>query len=90
MLEKLDAETSARIKGCQSQIESLKFLSDLCLGQKLYRLTDNLSKTLQKKELPAISGQAISFLTIKTLEKMRSDRDFDLFYESISKKASRI
>ena len=37
-----------------------------------------------------MSRQRLVSLTIKTLEKMRSDRDFDLFYELILKKASAI
>ena len=53
--QKLNAETSARIKDWKQRIESLIFLFfyflyiyffGLCLGQKLYGLTDNLSKTL--------------------------------------------
>ena len=59
----------------------------LSLGQKLYGLTDNLSKILQKMKLSAISGQRLASQSIKMSEKMRSDRDFDLFYELISKKA---
>ena len=40
--------------------------------------------------MAAVSGQRLASLTIETLQKMRSDRDFDLFYELIVKKASNI
>ena len=61
-LEKLDAETSARIKGRQSQMESFRVFFGLCLGQKPYGLIDNLSKTLQKKKMSAISRQRLAFV----------------------------
>ena len=66
------------------------FFFGLCLGQKLYGLTDYLSKILEKTSMPAIIGHRLASLTTETLEKMRSDRDFDLFYKLISKKASAI
>ena len=69
-------------------MESFNFFFGLYLGRKLYGLNDNLSKTLQK--MSAISGQRFGSLTVKILEKMRSNRDFDLFYELILKKASAI
>ena len=53
LLEKLDA----RIKGCKLQMESFNFFFCLCLNQKLYGLTDKLSKTLQKTKISAIIGK---------------------------------
>ena len=88
-LENLDAETSARIKGHQLQMESFSFFFVLCLGQKLYGLTDNLSKTLQKKKMSAISEQRLAFVH-RNLGKMRSSLYFELFYQSISKKAQSV
>ena len=35
--------------------------------------------------MSAISGQKLASLTIETLEKVRSDRDFDLFQELVLK-----
>ena len=90
LLEKLYAETSARIKGCKSQMEPLNILFGLCLGQKLYGLSDNLSKILHKTKMSAISGQRLGSFTTETLEKIRNDYDFDLFYELTSKKVSAI
>lgn len=67
LLEKLDDETSARIKCCKSQMESFNFFFCLCFGQKLCGLTDNLSKTIKKMKTSAISGQ--SFLDHRNLRK---------------------
>ena len=53
-------------------------------------MTNNLLKTVQQTNLSVMSGQQLVSLTVETLEKKRSDRDFDLSYELISKKASAI
>ena len=73
--EKADAETKARINGCKKQMKSFSFYFGLNLGRKLYAHTDNLSKTLQKEKMSAISGKELADLTIKTMHGMRNDRD---------------
>ena len=88
--EKPDAETKARINGCKKQMESFSFHFGLNLGRKVYAHTDNLSKTLQKEKMSSISGKELADLTIKTMQGMRNDRDFDLFYETVTKSASSI
>ena len=40
--------------------------------------------------MSAISGKELADLTIKTMQGMRNDRDFDLFYETVTKSASSI
>ena len=88
--EKPDAETKAKINGCKKQMESFSFYFGLNLGRKLYAHTDNLSKTLQKEKMSAVSGKELADLTIKTMQGMRNDRDFDLFYETLTQSASSI
>ena len=45
--------------------------------------TDNLSSTLQHKEFSASEGQEVAKLTIKTLESIRNEASFDLFWEKL-------
>ena len=45
--------------------------------------TDNLSKTLQTPKLNAADGQNIAELTCKTLERIRTDDSFKLFWEKV-------
>ena len=45
---KLDSEVKARIIGVQSQMCEFQFFDDLSLSQRLFGISDNLSKTLQK------------------------------------------
>ena len=52
------------------------------------RISDNLSKTLQDAHISTNEGQAVSSLTVKTMEKMRSDDHFTLFWETVTHKAN--
>ena len=88
--EQLDSDTKARIIGCKSQMESFKFYFGLMLSQRLYSITDNLSKTLQKEKMSALKGKELADLTVKTFEGMRNERDFNLFYEKTKSSASKI
>ena len=88
--ESLDAETRSRIIECKAQMKTFNFLFGLCLGQRHYNLTDNLSKTLQKEKMSAVSGQRLASLTAKAIQSMRNDSDFDLFYQAVRKKPERI
>ena len=90
LAEQLDSDTKARIIGCKSQMESFKFYFGLMLSQRLYSITDNLSKTLQKEKMSALKGKELADLTVKTFEGMRNERDFNLFYEKTKSSASKI
>ena len=81
--ESLDDETRFRIIGCKAQMKTFNFLFGLCVGQRHYSLTDNLSKTLQNEKMSAS-------LTIKTIQSIINDPDFDLFYQLVSKKVEKI
>ena len=82
---KLDPDVKSRIIGVQSQMSSynLLFGLHLCLGILRLRLTDNLSKTLQKPTMSAADGQSTASLTVKTLESMRSDEAFKMFFARV-------
>ena len=47
-----------------------------------------MSKTLQDAHISASEGRAVSSLTVKTLEKMRSDDHFNLFWETVTHKVN--
>ena len=56
-------------------------LFGLCLGQRLYSHTDNLSKALQSKTLPAIAALRLALLTKDTLMSLLSDENFKMFFD---------
>ena len=62
-------------------MQSFDFFFGLVLGEKLLRITDNLSKTLQIKTFSASEGQEMAKMTKRTLKSMRSEENFNLFWE---------
>ena len=62
----------------------------LYLGQRLYCHTDNLSKALQNENMSAVSGHRLALLTEETLENMRNETSFKLFFDLVVKKAADI
>jgi len=57
------------------------------LGELILSHSDNLSKTLQSPTLSAVQGQDCANLTVEVLEKLRSEENFNMFWESVSSKA---
>ena len=85
-----DMEMSARVSGIASQLEKFEFLFGVMLGEKVLQFADNLSRTLQKKELSAAEGHAAASLTCDTLCKMRTDEAFKEFWEVVQIKAAEV
>ena len=80
---KLQPDVKGRIIGVQTQMSRYKFLFGLKLSERILMITDNLSKTLQNESMSAAEGQVIAKLTIKTLEKMRSEDNFKMFFQLV-------
>ena len=76
-----DSETIACIRGVATQMHSFDFFFGLVLGESLLRNTDNLSRTLQKKNYSAAEGQLTANQTKRTLMGIRNEECFDLFWE---------
>ena len=79
-----DTETKARIQGVQSQMNTFNFLFGALLGELVLRHTDNLSRTLQN-EFSAAEGQHTASLVADTLETLRNDESFDLFWAKVGR-----
>ena len=68
------------IIGVQAEFKTFWYFLGLLLGELILKHSDNLSKTLQSSELSASEGQQIATMTVKTLQSLRSDSNFDLFW----------
>ena len=75
----LQPDVKGRIIGVQAQMHQFSLLFGLKLCERILKITDNLSKTLQKKSLS--EAQHVTELTVTTLKKMRAENDFDLFFK---------
>ena len=53
------------------------------LCERILKITDNLSRTLQKTSLSVADAQHIASLTVTTLHKMRTDVAFQAFFDLV-------
>ena len=77
-----------RVIGVKHQMGTFDYYFGVSLDAQILRVCDNLSKTLQDAHISASKGQAVSRLTVETLEKMRSDDRFNLLWETVTHKAN--
>ena len=80
-----DTEMKARILGVESQMKSFDYFFGVTLGDLILRHSDNLSRTLQKTDISAAEGQEVAAMTVQTLKSLRSDSNFSLFWEKVTK-----
>ena len=57
-----DMEMSARVNGIAAQFDKFDFRFGLMLGEKVLCLADNLSRTLQQRDLSAAVGNRVAHL----------------------------
>ena len=81
---KRDSEIKARIIGVAAQMKTFEFGFAVHLAEMLLRHTDNLSKTLQKDTISASEGQIVAPMMLATLQSVRNDESFQLFWDKLS------
>ena len=54
------------------------------LGELIPKYTNNLSRTLQHISMLAAEGQEVGAMTVTTIKSIRSDEQFDHFWEVIT------
>ena len=77
-----DSEVRARLVGVTTMTK-FSYLFGVILGECILTHTDNLSKTLQNPFLTASEGYSIAELTYQTLERIRSDEAYNLFWGKV-------
>ena len=70
-------------------MRQFEFYYGLNLSHRLYSLTDNLSKALQRENLSALESVRITSLTVTTLENMRNGNSADLLFDFVVKKSEK-
>lgn len=68
---------------CSGQFQSFDFLFGVAPGERVLSLADNLSRSLQKKCLSAVEGQAMAALTIQSLKALHTDHEFGFFWREL-------
>ena len=85
---RLQPDIRSRIIGVQAQMKTFEYFFGVVLGERILKHADNLSKTLQHKNISATEAQSITSLTVNTLQLMRNDNSYDLFWELLLHQAS--
>lgn len=84
-----DTDMKARINGVASQMRSFNYFYGVCLGHLILRHSDNLSKTLQKTDISAAEGQEVTSMTLTSLQLIRNDSNFQLFWQRVCMEAQK-
>ena len=63
----------ARVQGVESQMRSFEFIFCSLLGEKIFKQTDNLSRTLQDPTMPAAQGYEVAQTVLKCLKNAELD-----------------
>ncbi len=74
--------------GVRSYMETFNFFFGISLGELVWRHSNNLSRTLQSPRLSAAEAQKVVKMTVKTLESLRKEDKFDLFWTKVVKKST--
>ena len=78
-----DTESKARIYGIQAQMKKFSFLFGVYLAELVLRHTDNLSKALQCDTVSAAEAQDTAAMVVRTLQTLRNEEAFDLFWGKV-------
>lgn len=60
------------------------------LGELILRHSANLSRTLQASYISVAEGQKIATMTVKTLQSMRNDENFKMFWSKTVAEAHKL
>jgi len=85
-----DPSEKARIIGVRAQFKKFEYFFGVLLGELILKHSDNLSKTLQSLKLSASEGQRITTITVKALQSLRTDNDFDLFWRKAKNNETKV
>ena len=78
-----DMEMSVQTNGIAKNFDGIM------LGEKVLRLVDNLSRTLQQKDIPAAEGQTAVHMTLDVLSTLQYDIEYYKFWEEVHKQTMR-
>ena len=81
--QRLIVDIKGRIIGVKVQMPEFHVLFGLHLCERILKITDNLSASLQAESMSVADGQDITEKTIQTLQDIRSDSMFELFWKNV-------
>ena len=76
-------ECSRRANGALALMERFSTYFSVKLSILIFSITEQMSTTLQKKQTSVQDGYHVAEVTIRALERLRSDGKFEVFYCSV-------
>ena len=76
-----NSEVTSTTRGIMLTMENFSFLFGLAVGEKIFSMTDTLSKAMQKKTMCAIEAKRLAAVTFSSLKDLRSDTHFNAVWE---------
>ena len=78
-----NSEATSQARGIMVTMEKFSFLFGVVIGEKLFSITDTLSKALQRKTMCAMEAKRLAAVTLASLKEQRSDSHFDKIWEEL-------
>ena len=66
------------------------FLFGVSVSEKVFNITDTLSRAMQKKSLCASEAKRYAAITLSSLKDLRLDANFDVFWHQLQEKATQL
>ena len=85
-----NAEATALARGVHAVMAKYSFLFGVMLAEKVFSMTDKLSRALQAKRVFAIEAKKYIAVTVYGLKDLRSDSKFDDFWSGVKEKAEEL
>ena len=83
------SETKARIRRIKVYTHKFSYCCDIYLAHLILSHTDNLSQTLQGTQKTAVDAQVVPSACVNTLESIRSEIEFSLFWNKVKQFAEK-
>ena len=80
-------EACSQARGILTAMEKFHFLFGVIISEKIFSITDSLSKAFQKKDLSAIAARKDSLVVVSTLKQLRNDSEFSKFWTNVKERA---
>ena len=80
-------EVLSKASGIHSRLDTFDMLFGIMLGEKFFSITDTLSCSLQGENVTASDAKLASTAVCNTIERLRSDTEFSLFWDSATSRA---
>ena len=87
-LTEKNSEKRAKLQGIATHFERFDFLFGVHLNVLIFCHTDNLSKPLQAVKMCVAQGQTVARQVVHTLEDLKSEENFALFWRKVKLDAS--